>query len=186
MISTAIVDIETSDLEADRGIILCAVINSSIDGYHVYRSDELNKSWKKGLRGDDSSITDKVIKCLNNHDVIVAHNGTGFDVRFLRSRALHWDLPRVPDWKIIDPLKIAWNKFKLRANNLGAIGSFISANTDKTVLDMQVWMDAVLNGTISSMDLIVEHCVKDVELLTEVLEKVKPYVKQLDDRGSAL
>lgn len=187
MISTAIFDIETSDLSADRGIILAAVVKSSMTKTKVVlRSDDLNPGWKRGLRGDDSKITEEVIKVLRKHDVLVAHNGTGFDIPFIRSRAAYWGLDRVPDIKIVDPLQIAWRKFKLQRNSLGALSDFIRSKDRKDQLDMSLWMDAILNGSRKAMDRIVTHCISDVDELEDVLKLVKPYVKLLDDRGSAL
>jgi uncharacterized protein YprB with RNaseH-like and TPR domain len=187
VISTALFDIETSDLDADKGIILCAVFKSSLNKDKiVYRTDELNPGWRTGKRGNDRAITECIVSTLKVHDVIVAHNGSGFDIPFVRTRAAYWKLPRVPDMKIIDPLQIAWRKFRLRSNRLGSISDFVGSANRKDTLDMSIWMDAVLNGTKASMDKIVNHCISDVDELDDVLKLVKPYVKVLDERGSAL
>ena len=186
MISTAIIDIETSDLCADRGIILCAVIQSSIHGQIVFRTDELNKGWKSGKRGDDSEITKRIIKCFKEHDVLVAHNGNNFDIPFVRTRGIKWKCEPLLDVKIVDPCKIAWRKFRLRSNRLGNISDFIGSPDRKHPLDLSLWMDAILNGTKKSMDQIVTHCISDVKELNDVLEMVRPYVKMIDGRGSDL
>lgn len=150
------------------------------------RTDKTNKGWKRGQRGDDMETTRQVTEILGEHDVLVAHNGTRFDLPFLRTRLARWGLPRLPEQKIVDPLSIAWRKLRLGRNSLGSIADHIGLSDKKTPLDMSVWTDAILNGTKESMDLIVEHCVADVKVLAGVLELVKPYVKILDDRGSAL
>jgi uncharacterized protein YprB with RNaseH-like and TPR domain len=187
MISTGIFDIETSDLAADRGIILCAVIQGSDRKTpQIFRTDELNKGWKRGKRGDDSEITKQLTKALSNYDVLVAHNGTRFDVPFIRTRLARWGLDRFPDVKIIDPLSIAFRKFRLNRNSLGSISDFIGSADRKHALDWSIWMDCILNGSTAAMDEIVTHCVADVRELNDVLALVKPYVKVLDDRGSAL
>lgn len=187
MISTGIFDIETSALEADRGIILCAVIQGSNKSAPViFRTDELNPGWKKGKRGDDSAITSELTRALSKFDVLVAHNGTRFDVPFIRTRLARWGLTRFPDVKIIDPLSIAFRKFRLNHNSLGSISDFIGSTDRKHRLDLSVWMDCILNGNTKAMDEIVTHCLADVKELKDVLNLVKPYVKVLDDRGSAL
>lgn len=187
MISTAIFDLETSDLSGDRGIILCACIKSSTKKKIItIRTDETNPKWKKGERGDDEATVTQIAKILADHDVLVAHNGTRFDMPFLRTRMLRWGLPRMPDLKIVDPCSIAWRKFKLTRNSLGNIGDYLGVKEKKTPLDMSLWMDAILNGSKSAMDMIVKHCVADIEVLAGILDLVKPYVKVLDDRGSAL
>lgn len=188
MISTLTFDLETTALEADRGVILCACWESSEDPgkVHTLRQDETNPAWKKGKRGDDKSLVKEVVGLIKSHDIVVAHNGTRFDLPFLRTRALRWGMRPVREVKVVDPLSIAWRKFKLRSNRLGAIADFLGIVDRKTPLDMSVWADAYLNGTKGAMDLIVEHCVADVKVLSAVLEHVKGFIRQLDDRGSAL
>lgn len=189
MISTLILDIETTDLEADRGVVLCGCYESSTRPGKVMtlRNDEVNKTaWDAGVRGHDKELVKQLNKLVRDHDVIVAHNGNRFDIPFLRTRALRWGLEPLKEPKMVDPLLIAWRKFKLRSNRLGAISAHLGIEDRKTPLDMAVWMDAILNGTKKSMNLIVEHCVADVKVLSGVLTYVKPFIKVLDDRGSAL
>jgi uncharacterized protein YprB with RNaseH-like and TPR domain len=187
MISTAVFDLETSDLAGDKGIILCGCIQSSTQKAMItFRTDDLNAGWKKGKRGDDSAVSKAIADCLSEHDVLVAHNGTRFDLPFLRTRLARWGMKRLPDLKVIDPLSIAWRKLRMTRNSLGNIADHIGIKDKKTPLNMSIWMDAILNGSRKSMDLIVEHCVADVKVLEGVLNLVRPYVKVLDDRGSAL
>ena len=187
MISTAIFDLETTSLEGDRGIILCACIQSSTTGkIETIRTDDLNPGWKRGRRGDDSETVRRIVKSLTAHDVLVAHNGSRFDMPFLRTRMARWGMDRLPDMKLVDPCSIAWRKLRLRSNSLGAIADHIGLRDKKTPLDMSTWADAMLNGSRPAMDLIVKHCVADVKVLAGVLKLVKPYVKLLDDRGSSL
>lgn len=186
-ISTAVFDLETSSLEGDKGIILCCCVKSSESkDILTIRTDETSKNWGKGLRGDDRETCIQVAEVLSKHDVLVAHNGTRFDVPFLRTRMLHWRLPRLPDIKIVDPCSIAFRKFRLRNNSLAVILDHLGLKDRKTPLDMSVWADATQNGSKASMDLIVKHCIADVKVLAGVLDVVKPYVKVLDDRGSSL
>src|SRR5882757_10661149 len=135
MISTLLLDIETTSLTADLGVILCACGKDQANRKFTYRIDEMAKSdWRKGHRGYDKPIIERLIKELTKYDIIVAHNGTGFDLPFIRSRAIYWSLPRVPDIKIIDPLKILWDKFRLKRNSLGSISDFIGSKQRKDQL----------------------------------------------------
>lgn len=187
MISTAIFDLETSALEADRGVILCACIKSSKRrGIITIRTDKTSPTWHAGKRGNDKETTRQIAEILADHDVLVAHNGSRFDMPFLRSRMLRWNMKRLPDIKMVDPCSIAYRRFRLRSNSLAAVADHIGVTERKTPLDMSIWADAFLNGSRRAMNLIVEHCVADIKVLEGVLEVVKPYVKILDDRGSAL
>jgi uncharacterized protein YprB with RNaseH-like and TPR domain len=188
MLSTLILDIETTDLAADRGVILCVCYESSKRPGRIttLRNDKISSGWAKGLRGDDKEIVRRTNDVIRSHDVIVAHNGKNFDLPFLRTRAMRWGLPALEEPKIVDPLKILWNKHRLRSNRLGAIADHVGIRDRKTPLDLSVWSDATLNGTKAAMDLIVEHCEADVRVLAGVLPHVTPFIKVLDQRGSGL
>jgi uncharacterized protein YprB with RNaseH-like and TPR domain len=188
VISTLILDLETTSLDADSGVILCASYESSENPGKVYtiRQDETNPRWKRGIRGDDKELCKQVNGLVRTHDVIVAHNGNRFDIPMLRTRSLHWGLAPLREVKLVDPCSIAFRKFKLKSNSLGRLADYVGIRDRKTPLDMSVWADAYLNGNPKAMNLIVKHCEADIRVLSAVLDVVKPYIKVLDDRGSAL
>jgi uncharacterized protein YprB with RNaseH-like and TPR domain len=188
LISTLILDLETTDLDADRAAILCASYESSDAPGKVktIRQDHTNPRWSKGIRGDDKELVKQVCKLVRSHDIVVAHNGTRFDIPMLRTRALRWGLAPLKEVKLVDPCSIAWRKFKLRSNSLGRVADFLGIKDKKTPLDMSVWADVMLNGDAAGMNLIVKHCEADIRVLSGVLGFVKGFVKVFDDRGSAL
>lgn len=188
MISTLILDLETTDLDADRAVILCASYESSKEPGKVrtIRQDKTNPRWAEGKRGDDKELVKQVCQLVREHDVLVAHNGTRFDIPMLRTRALRWHLKPLKEVKNVDPCSIAWRKFKLKSNSLGRIADFVGISDRKTPLDMSVWADVMLNGDPAGMNKIVEHCEADIRVLSGILKFVKPFIKVLDDRGSAL
>lgn len=190
MIDTLILDLETTSLDADAGVILCASYESSktdVGKVVTLRNDKINADkWKKGIRGDDKELVKQLNALIRQHDIVVAHNGSRFDLPYLRTRALHWGLEPLREVKLVDPCQIAYRKFKLKSNSLGRIADYVGVKDKKTPLDMSVWMDAALNGNPKAMDLIVEHCEADIRVLSAVLTVVKPFIKILDERGSAL
>jgi uncharacterized protein YprB with RNaseH-like and TPR domain len=188
VISTLILDLETTDLDADRAVILCCSYESSTEPGKIrtIRQDKTNPLWDKGIRGDDKELVKQVNALVREHDVIVAHNGSRFDIPMLRTRALRWHLAPLKAVKLVDPCSIAWRQFKLRSNRLGAIADFVGIKDKKTPLDMSLWADVMLNGSAKGMNKIVEHCEADIRVLRGVLDFVKPFIKVLDDRGSAL
>ncbi len=188
MIDTLILDLETTSLDADSGVILCCSYESSKEPGKVrtLRQDRMNPHWDKGDRGNDKELVKAICKLVREHDVVVAHNGSRFDLPFLRTRALRWGLTPLKDVKQIDPCSVAWRKFKLRSNSLGRIADYVGIKDKKTPLDMSTWADATLRGDKKAMNLIVEHCEADIRVLSGVLEFVKPFIKVLDEKGSAL
>ncbi|MCI0628569.1 MAG: ribonuclease H-like domain-containing protein [Acidobacteria bacterium] len=184
MLSSCCFDLETSSLDAGFGIILCAVIKGSNQKKPtVLRADELNPEWDT-RRSDDSAIVMAIAEELDKYDVLVAHNGARFDIPYLRTRMARWKLGPFPNKKLVDPLQLARNKFRLGRNSLAALGSLINA-PEKTPVDGQVWVKASLDGDRDAMKYICRHCVRDVEILELVLDAVKGYCGTINSWGSA-
>src|SRR5690606_33468630 len=114
-------------------------------------------------------LVKRLCKLIREHDIVVAHNGSRFDIPMLRTRALRWGLRPLREVKLVDPCSIAYRKFKLRSNSLGRIADYVGIKDRKTPLDMSVWADAMLNGSKRAMNLIVKHCEADIRVLSGVL-----------------
>lgn len=184
MIKIATFDIETTHLAADFGIILCAVIKAHEKSAKaiVLRADELNPDWDK-RRSNDKAIVHQLRRELEQFDVLVAHNGLRFDLPFLRTRLARWNLAPLRDIKLIDPCRISRNKLRMSYNSLDKIGAFLGVNS-KTPVSGELWVKAALDGDRRAMNYIVEHCVEDVETLTNIVDAVKPYSTAFDSWGS--
>lgn len=181
----AVVDIETTALHANGGRILCAVVKSfDPPAVRVFRAD-LYPGWAEGKRYNDRHLFKELRDHLEEFDVLVAHNGIRFDLPFLQSKALKYKMkPLNPGIKFIDPVLLARKYLRLNSNRLDTVARHIGAKHQKTPLDMEIWFKAIGDGDKSCMNKIVTHCVADVEVLLEVMEAVRPFVKQIDSLGS--
>lgn len=187
LVSSIVLDIETTALYADLGVVLCMSYESSEDPgvIHTLRTDELNpKDWKRGVRGNDREIVKRANEVIRDHDIVLAHNGRFFDVPFLRTRAIAHRLAPLHDMVIVDPVRIARNKLRFQRNSLQRILDTLHIGEKKTPLDLSVWMDVLHNGNQAGMDEIVEHCEADVKALSALLPVVRPFIKQFDSMGS--
>lgn len=190
--TTAVFDIECTGLDASFGRVLCAVIqrydNSgpNKDGLHIFRADNY-PAWKEGRRSDDSGVVADIIACLEDCDILIAHNGVGYDMSFLRTRALIHGMPPFHEKKIFDPLKLIGkpgNKMRFHRNSLDSVASVLDTNYQKTTVNPSYWSRAYGDGDVEAMDYIVDHCIKDVFVLEEVAIKLRSHVGQLDKLGS--
>lgn len=183
MISSCCFDLETSSLNANFGIVLCAVVKGSDRKKpYIFRGDDYPK-WKEGLRSQDHEIVRDIVARLDQYDVLVAHNGARFDVPFLRTRMAHWKMGPFPSKKLVDPVLLARSKLRMSSNSLAAIASLIGAG-EKTIVDGNIWLRASLDGDSEAMNYIVEHCVQDVKTLEQVADAVKPYCSAFNSYGS--
>lgn len=174
-------DLETTNLSADFGIVLCAVVKPAGGKSIVFRGDDFAE-WKES-RSDDRMIVQCVVTELAKYDIWVAHNGHKFDVPFLRTRLMRWSLEPLPAKKLIDPVLLARNKLRLSFNSLSQVANHLGCNS-KTDVRPEHWLKAALDGDKSSMDYIVRHCVEDVKVLEKVVGALKPYSGVYNTYGS--
>jgi uncharacterized protein YprB with RNaseH-like and TPR domain len=182
-ITSACFDLECSSLNADFGVILCAVIKPADRKKPVVLRGDDYPSWRKG-RSNDESITKAIAAELQNYDILVAHNGHKFDMPFLRSRMERWSLPPFPKKKLIDPVLLARNNLKLSWNSLEKVAEHLRIEMNKTPVTGETWIRAALDGDVEAMDYIAEHCLRDTLILERVLNRLKEYCSTFNHYGS--
>lgn len=183
-IRVATFDIETTGLNAAFGRILCAcVMTYDPQEIKTFRADEY-PSWKEGKRSDDHDITAELMAYLEEFDILIAHNGVKYDLPFLRTRALQYGLPPLQPMKIVDPVLSARRQLRLQSNSLDSIAKHLDAPFQKTPLEPRVWARAMMDNDKDAMDLIVEHCIADVQVLDFVAHSMRGYIKTIDSIGS--
>lgn len=176
-------DLECSGLNADFGIILCAGFKevgkgkAEVIGILDYMGED-----KDLIRAEKRMLKDITARLLDS-DVWLTHYGTWFDVPFVNTRLLYHGLPIVPaNYAHIDTWKISRNRLKLRSNRLVTISEFLGTDEHKNAIKPEQWLRA-LGGHEPSMRYIIEHCRRDVVVLEEVYERLKPLVLDHPNRG---
>lgn len=176
-------DIEASNLAADFGVVLCVGFKdvgtgrASVLNILDYVGDDSNliKAEKKLLREVSSRLLEA--------DVWLTHFGTHYDLPFVNTRLLYHGLPTLPgNFSMIDTWKISRNRLKLRNNRLITISEFLGTEDEKNAIKPEHWLRA-LGGHHPSMDYIVEHCRRDVLVLEEVYNRLRPLVLDHPNRG---
>lgn len=184
MITIATFDIETTNLHADFGVILCAVIKASDKNARpvVLRGDDVNPHWKT-RRSDDKELVKAIRDELDQYDVLIAHNGLKFDIPFIRTRLAKWGLKGLPDKKLVDPVQLARNKLRMSWNGLDRVAEFLRVNS-KSEVTGDMWLRASLDGDRKAMNYIVKHCIEDVRTLEKIVDAVKGYSTVFNSWGS--
>lgn len=181
-IRIAILDIETSGLDADFGYVMCACLK---------RVNEKNLRGKTTtIRIDDPKNPDqfndkwvvkKLIDEMNRYDLIVHWYGSRFDIPFINTRALlHKLRPPVKNFRR-DLCFVARGIGKLKNNRLATWGRFLFGKSGKTFLSPQVWLQAMRNNK-ESLDYVVYHCEKDVLETERIYKKFMPMMGKLKRR----
>jgi uncharacterized protein YprB with RNaseH-like and TPR domain/predicted RNA-binding Zn-ribbon protein involved in translation (DUF1610 family) len=174
-------DLECTSLTANWGTVLCGGVKevgkSKVDLYSVadyksYRTDTTN----------DKALVRDIRDRLSDADAWVTWYGAGYDVPMLNSRLLFHRLAPLPPIPHIDCWKTARFRLKLTSNRLAAVQGFFGLKTEKSPVEGTTWVKAIA-GDRAALRYIEEHCRKDVIVLEEAYERIKPLIEAHPNRG---
>jgi len=137
--------------------------------------------WGKGTKGD-YSLVKRLVDLSHDADEVVAHHGDGFDVPWIRTRAVFHRIT-MPDVVTIDTCKLARNKFYFNSNCLDYLGKLLF-NKQKIKTDYTLWID-VMNGEQKALAKMIRYNKRDVVLLREAYKRLEPFCKAGSHAGVA-
>lgn len=161
------VDISYQQILVERRIITAAYMWEHEDKVHTF-------IWDKD-RGDEKLVRE-LVEVMNEADEIVAHYGDGFDIPWVKARALRHGIV-VPKWKTIDTKAWASRHFYFNSNKLDYLAAFLGIGT-KIRTDYDLWKDATggsdkqSKAAVEKMRVYNEH---DVVLLKDVYTELSKY-----------
>ena len=131
----------------------------------------------EGFDGDMTNDYGVVATCMDlfdEADVVVAHNGDGFDQRKIRARALiHGMDPPVP-FKSIDTLKLARQHFALTSNRLDGVAQVLGIGEKHETGGFSTW-EGCMEGDPKAWARMVRYNRHDVRLLDQVYDRLLPW-----------
>lgn len=129
-----------------------------------------NLSWDKNQ--DDKFLIEQFVEVLNEADLIVAHNGDNFDIKWFKTRALFHRIPTLPNYKQFDTLKVAKSKLYLNSNRLDYISKFLGFE-GKIQTTPDLWNRVVMLNDRTAMTDMLDYCDEDVRQLEKVYNELK-------------
>lgn len=174
-----------SSLNADGGIILCCSVKKyQVRGITCIRADSYD-SWANN-RTNEKELIQAISDELDKYDILVAHNGERFDKKFFNAKCLQYRLKPVLRFKkLIDPVQLSWRHLKLGRNSLASLIDYLEIPVKKTPIELHRWLEAAYEGSKKSMDIICDHCDKDVVTLEQVYDRLRLLIDKVDNRGSS-
>jgi len=165
-------DIEASDLDANAGGYLLSWAVLMPDGSIAWDVITKKEIFNETL---DRRLVKTCIDAILKVDVLVTYYGTGFDIPFLRARALYWGIPFPAYGQLqhIDLFFAARSLLKLSNKRMGTVTAFLGM-TEKDHYDVAVWNSARL-GNKEALEHIVQHNISDVEITRDLLIALGPY-----------
>ncbi len=183
-----ILDIESSGLKADFANCFCfGYMWHGAKQAHILSTLDVVDTCKSCRRVDtaqDAKLMKLVYDKISEADMVVTWYGKVFDWKFLNTRMLEAGLPPLPDLPHVDLLFTAKHHLALTSNRLANVQEFLRLPTAKTQLTKRVWRRAQA-GHVGDIKYIIDHCIKDVLVLDQTYQKLKPYVRQHPRVGAA-
>lgn len=164
-------DIETTNLRGDFGMILCACLKPVGEAPIVLRLDEYDKRkpW------DDTPLVRDLIDRLSECSKAFGWYSGRFDIPFIRTRKTLDRIEESVTLRHTDLLQASRRGLLIHNHRLETLMNLFAANK-KTDIRPEAWRRAGF-GDKAAMDVVVEHCVEDVKGMEQVYFILEPYVQ---------
>lgn len=133
----------------------------------------------------DKFLLEQFIEVLNEADLIVAHNGDNFDLKWIRTRALKHGLEMLPYYNQVDTLQLAKKYFYFNSNKLDYISKFLGFS-GKMHTEPELWDEVILNKSLKALVKMIEYCDEDVRQLEKVYTVLSKWDKPKQHAGQLL
>ena len=167
-------DLETWDLSPEFGPLLCvsALCVDITKWTKKMVSLRQDTYVRKGLAEDmtdDRQLAIDARDMLENHHLISAFYGKGFDSSFLNTRLIYHGERKVKSTLYFDPhwAHKGWRGIKPKSGSLKNVAAFYGFEEEKFDVSPETWLKA-RGGNKKAMDLVQKRCESDVRLLAFV------------------
>jgi len=166
----AFFDLETSNLDASIGFIICGAVGDRHGEKEVFVAQKN----EEGLFDDHESCV-VMRDRLESFDYVVTFYGTGFDIPYINTRLVMNNERPIDRLRHIDMYYVARHRLKLHSNRLQVVSETLFGDSNKTRVIGPIWTKALM-GDVESLNYITEHCLVDIDELRAVFEKLRGFV----------
>lgn len=136
--------------------------------------------YKENRTEDDTNLVKSLISLFDTADIVVAHNGVGFDFPQVMGRALVNGMVPPSPYKVVDTLKVARKEFGFPSNSLEylaiVLGDKKQKSSHKKFPGFELWLEC-LRGNEEAWAEMKAYNIQDVETLEEIYLKMRPYMR---------
>lgn len=171
-------DIETTDLKANFGYIIAAVLVPLYGGPpKVFRLDD--PDYRTTEVYNDSHLVAALATDLDECTCVLGWNIKMFDIPFINTRLMHAGEPPLEKRMCIDLMYYARRpNMVLHSSRLESVMDFLKLKSRKSKVDPDIWVRAK-ELEVDAMDYVVRHCVADTRALKEAWEYLRPFVSTI-------
>jgi DNA polymerase elongation subunit (family B) len=127
---------------------------------------------------NDRRITSKLFRLLSEADIVVAHNGDGFDLPTILGRGLVHGLTPPAPYLTVDTCRVARRRFRFTQNSLANLAEELGCahkEKHKKFPGFELWTECMA-GNAAAWDEMRVYNIADVTVLEEVYLKMRPYI----------
>jgi hypothetical protein len=136
----------------------------------------------ESLARDDNRIMKSLWNLVNQADIIVAHNGRGFDFKKMNSRFILNGFPPPSSYETVDTLQVARSIFGFSSNALTYLNLILGLDIKSETGGMSLWIRCV-NGDQSALLKMQGYNRNDVDILEELYIVLRPWIKSHPNCG---
>ena len=136
---------------------------------------------KEAKDEDDSRIVGGLWKLLDEADIVIAHNGDGFDIPNMNTRFIILGFSPPSPYQTIDTMLVARKQFGFTHNSLNALARIFGFESKKDT-DFDLWKRCV-DGNEDALKYMQEYNIGDTTLLERVYLKLRPWIRNHPNIG---
>lgn len=137
-------------------------------------------------KNDEVTLLGSLNELLDEADMIVGHNITGFDMPKIRGRSLVHSLSPPSPYKEVDTLRTARKEFGFSINTLEHIAKMLGCSAQKSshkeFPGHELWLGCEA-GNIKAWNEMKKYNIQDVYVTEEVYLRMRPYMRQHPNVG---
>lgn len=142
------------------------------------------KGYKKNPE-DDRELCRDLADVLSKADVVVAHNGDGFDIPKINARLVKHGIHPPAPLKTVDTYKVARRYFSFETNRLDDLGDYLGVGRKISVGGIGIW-EGCMRGDKKSWSRMKKYNAQDVVLLEKVYLALRPWITNHPNLGLLL
>ena len=127
--------------------------------------------------GNEKALVTSLWELLNEADIVIAHNGNQFDIKYINGRFLEHEIQPPDKYQVVDTLLVARSKFKFNSNKLNDLGTKLKLGQKVTTGGFALWKGCMEDDQ-KSWKLMAKYNKQDVVLLRQVYYRLRPWMNR--------
>lgn len=151
-------------------------IRSEVLKAEAIRGDLLRSIVQNDVTTDiDFDLVLKIWHLLDQANVVVAHNGRGYDIKEINAAFLRYNLPLPSPYKVIDTLSIAKKMFRIPFKSLKYLAQYLNVTQKISNDGNKFWKLASIGYSDEILESMAAYNRGDIQTLREVYLKLRGY-----------